>query len=115
MGLGVDLDSLDDVEIRSALERAAATIHAYCNVPLQPSMHDFRGGTATGEIHEWKADQYERSMTPFRFWPWHQPVRTVTDFRIYSTPTIYTAIDPSEVFINNSAGFIEASSLKLTQ
>jgi hypothetical protein len=115
MGLGVDLADLDDVAIRSAVYRASALVDAYCNVPLLPQKHDFRGGTATAEMHEWPIDMYAVSMTPFRFWPWHQPVRTVTAFRIFSTPTIYTEIDAGEVFINNSAGFIEASSLKLTQ
>lgn len=114
MGLGVDLDR-DDIEIRSALYRAGSLIHSYCSVPMLPQQHDFRGGTITNEVHEWKTDMYEVSMTPFRFWPWHQPVRTITSFRIYSTPAIYTEVDPDEIFINNSAGFIEVSSLKLTQ
>lgn len=115
MGLGIDLTNIDDVEIRSALARASATVESYCNVPLIPQRHDFRGGTITAEMHEWTIDQYERSVHPLRFWPWHQPVRTVTSFRIYSTPNVYTEISDDEVFINNSAGFIEASSLKLTQ
>lgn len=115
MGLGLDLSGLTAVEIQSALYRAGATVNTYCNVPLLPSEHDFRGGSVTSEVHEWKTDPHEVSMTPFRFYPWHQPVRTVTLFRIYSTPTIYTEIDPSEIFINNSSGFIEVSSLKLTQ
>ena len=115
MGVGADLSELDDVEIRSALNRAGALIHAYCAVPLLPQQHDFRGGTITGETHEWHADPYELSLTPFRFWPWHKPVRSVTSFRIYSTPTVYTEVDPDEIFINNSGGFYEVSSLKLTQ
>lgn len=115
MGLGVDLADLDDVEIRSALYRAGSVVHSYCSTPMLPQQHDFRGGTITGEVHEWRTDKYEVSMTPFRVWPWHQPIRTVTSFRIYSTPTVYTEIDPAEIFINNSSGFLEVSSLKLTQ
>jgi hypothetical protein len=115
MALGQDLTDLSDVELRSALYRASASIDAYCNVPLLPQRHDFRGGTVTAEVHEWPVDMYETRAKPFRFWPWHQPVQAVTTFRIYSTPNIYTEIAAADCFINNSAGFIEASSLKLTQ
>lgn len=115
MGHGVDLSEIDDVELRSALTRASAVVDSYCNIPLQPQKHDFRGGTATDEEHEWVTDPYEVNIRPFRFWPWHQPVRSVSTFRIYSTPAIYTEVDDSEVFINNSGGYIEVSSLKLTQ
>lgn len=115
MGLGQDISQLDDVELRTALYRASASVEAYCNVPLLPQKHDFRGGTITAEVHEWPVDQYEVNFRPFRFWPWHQPVKDVTTFRIYSTPNIYVEIAPADVFTNNSAGFLEASSLKLTQ
>jgi len=115
MGYGVDFTAWEDVEIRSSLFRASATVDAYCAVSLQPQRHDFRGGTITNEMHEWIADQYERNVHPLRFYPWHRPIKTVTQLRIYSTPTVYTEILPTEVFINNSAGFIEVSSLKLTQ
>lgn len=115
MGLGQDLTDLSDVELRSALYRASASIDAYCNVPLLPQRHDFRGGTITAEVHEWPVDMYEVNVRPFRFWPYHLPVQTVVTFRIYSTPNIYTEIAAGDCFINNSAGFIEASSLKLTQ
>lgn len=115
MGFGADLSDLEDVQLRSAIYRASAAVDAYCAVPLLPQKHDFRGGTITDETHEWLADQYERGPKPLRFWPWHQPIKEVTSIRIYSTPSVYTEIEPDEIFINNSAGYIEVSSLKLTQ
>jgi hypothetical protein len=115
MGFGVDLTNVDDVELRSALHRGRATIDAYCNVPRQPQPFDFRGGTITDEAHEWVLDPHETQPRPYRFWPWHQPVKAVSQLRIYSTPSVYTEIDADEIFINNSAGYIEISSLKLTQ
>lgn len=114
MGLGVDLE-VEDVELRSTLTRASAAVDSYCAVSSLPQRHDFRGGTITGEQHEWRTSMYDGGVKPLRFYPWHGPVRTVTDIRIYSTPQIYTQIDPVEAFINNSGGYIEISSLKLTQ
>lgn len=114
MGFGLDFTDIEDVALRSTLHRASAVVEAYCNVPLQPQRYDFRGGTMTGERHEWSSDAYDRPM-PYRFWPWAQPVLAVSEFRVYSTPDVYVAIDPTEMFINNSAGWIEVSSLKLTQ
>ena len=57
---------------------------------------------------------YDRPR-PYRFWPWSKPVKTVTSFQIFSTPNVFVEIDPDEMFINNSGGYIEISSLKLTQ
>lgn len=114
MGLGVDLDDVDDVELRSVLERASAAVDSYCSVPLLPQKFDFRGGTMTDEQHEWRSDMYDRPA-PYRFWPYAKPVKEVTSFRIYSTPNVYVEIDAAEMFINNNGGYIEVSSLKLTQ
>lgn len=115
MGLGIDLDEVEDVELRSTLTRSSAAVDSYCAVSTLPQKHDFRGGTITGEQHEWRTSMYDTGIKPLRFYPWHLPVRTVTDIRIYSTPTVYTQIEPVEAFINNSGGYIEISSLKLTQ
>lgn len=119
MGFGIDLDDpdhpIEDIELRSALHRASAAVDSYCNVPLTPVRFDFRGGTVTGETRSWSVDPYNVSPTPYRFWPVYQPVTAVTQFRIYSTPTVYTEVDADEVFVNNIEGWMEVSSLKLTQ
>ena len=103
------------MELRSALFRASSVVDAYCNVPLVPRKFDFRGGTVTGEMHEWRVDSYDVTSQPYRFWPWCKPVQAISALRIYSTPTVYVGIDPASVFINNSAGYVEISSLQLTQ
>jgi hypothetical protein len=114
MGLGVDLADVDDVELRSTLERASALVDTYCCVPMLPQKFDFRGGTMTDEEHEWTDDLYDRPR-PYRYYPWAGPVQSVSSFKIYSTPSVYVEIDADEMFINNSGGWIEISSLKLTQ
>ena len=115
MGLGINLDNVEDFELRASLTRSSSQVNALCSVATLPQEHDFRGGTITGERHEWRLSPYDNGYTPFRFYPWHKPIKEITDFRIYSTPQLYTAIDPDEIFINNSGGYIEVSSLKITQ
>lgn len=117
MGTGVDLsdpESPNDIELRSAIQRATAAVNSFCAAPVVPVAFDFRGGTVTGEAHEWSVSPYD-SPRPYRFWPVFQPVKTFTQFRIYSTPNIYTEIDPANLFVNNSQGYVEVSSLQLTQ
>lgn len=116
MGFGVDLsdpESPSDIEIRSVLQRASAAVNTYCAVPMVPGQFDFRGGTVTGERKEWSVSPYD-GPRPYRFWPLCQPVKTVTQFRIYSTPNVYTEIANPEMFINNNQGYIEIASLQLT-
>lgn len=117
MGFGVDLsdpESPSDIELRSAIQRATAAVNSYCSTPLVPVPFDFRGGTVTGEAHEWSISPYD-APHPYRYWPVFQPVKTFTEFRIYSTPNVYTEIDPANLFVNNSQGYVEVSSLQLTQ
>lgn len=117
MGLGIDLTDVDDIELQSILTRATAMVDDYCNVPLLPNPFDFRGGQMVDESHEWSDDLYDRPR-PYRFWPMVAtvvPVQSVEQFRVYSTPKVYVEIDEAEMFINNTGGWIEVSSLKLTQ
>jgi hypothetical protein len=114
MGFGVDISDVEDVELRSVLSRATAMVDAICAVPRLPQKFDFRGGTITGERHEWYIDPYERPH-PYRFRMFHRPVKTVTQFRIYSTPDIFIELPPADMMINTSAGYVEIASLHLTQ
>jgi len=114
LGLGVDLSEIEDVELRSVLESASAAVDAYCAVPKLPQKHDFRGGTSTGEKHAWSLGN---DLVPGsrRFYPWHQPVKEISQFRIIVTNNDYVEIGPSDLFINNSEGYVEIVSLQLTQ
>ena len=114
MGHGLDTDGIEAVAIRSAIARASAQIDAVCAVPRLPQKFDFRGGKMTDEAHAWYIDPYERPH-PFQFWPYAGPVIAIQAFAIYATNTIKVEIDPANIFINNSAGYVELSSLNLTQ
>ena len=114
MGYGVDISDVEDVELRSILARASSMVDAICAVPRLPQKFDFRGGTITGERHEWYIDPYDRPH-PYRFRLFHRPVKTIDSFRIYSGPRIYIEIPPADMMINQSASYVEIASLHLTQ
>jgi len=117
MGTGVDLSEVENVALRSAIMRASASIHSYCAVPVTPQQYSFRGGTITGEEHIFQTDAWERPR-PFRVWPWHTPVLSVTSLSLIwgvqnSTET-FLSIDPSNLLISDQ-GYVEISSLNLSQ
>ena len=116
MGTGVDLSEVETVALRSAINRAMASVHAFCAVPNIPQMYSFRGGTITGEEHIYPVDEWERPR-PFSLWPWHAPVRTVTDLRliwgIQNSNETFLDIDPNNVLISDQ-GYVEISSLNLS-
>lgn len=114
LGLGLDLSSVEPVELRSACVRATATIDAACAVPRLPQKHDFRGGVITGERHDWRIDPDERPH-PNRVYPHHGPVVSVQRFEILVDNTNKVALDTSGIVINNNGGYLEASTLLLTQ
>jgi hypothetical protein len=114
MGTGVDLTGVTDAELLTVLARSSALVDSYCCIPLLPQKFDFKGGTMTGEQHEWPADAYDRPA-PYRYWPWAKPVQSISSFRIYATPNVYVEVNPDDMYINNSGGWIEVSSLVLTQ
>src|SRR6185503_4680789 len=105
MGLGLDLSSFDQLAIRSACRRASSTIDAVCAVPRLPQKHDFRGGVITKERHDWIIDPDERPH-PNRVYLNHEPVISVERLEIFATNSQKITIDPSELVINQSGGWI---------
>lgn len=115
MGFGVDLNEIDDVDLRSILQSASAAVDAYCNVPLLPQKHDFRGGTITGEIHRWRlGNDVGSELGQRRFHAFHKPLRSVSSFRIHVTNTQYVNIDPNDLFLNQAESWAEVISLAVT-
>jgi len=115
MGFGVDLDGVEESDLRSILRAASAAVESYCNVPLLPQKHDFRGGTITAEQHQWRMGNDTGSeMGQRRFYFFHRPVQTVTDFKILVTSGQYVDIPASELFLNPIEGWAEVVSLAVT-
>jgi hypothetical protein len=114
MGLGVDLDDIEDVDLRSLLQRATDKVDAYCKVPMLPQRHDMRGGTITAEEHPYLLPRYFHEQVPRQIHLDHRPLRAVTQLRIYVTNTQVLEVQPSEVFVTRSLNRVEIVSLAMT-
>ena len=114
MGFGIDVSELSDTELTSLAYQATAVANAYCNVPRIPQQHDFRGGTITNEEHAWRIPVHTTDIGQRRFYPFHWPIVSVEQFRIYVTNTQYVEIGSSELFVNNSERYLEVVSLAIT-
>lgn len=114
MGLGIDISELEDVELLALISQATAIVNAYCNVPRIPQMHDFRGGTITGETHTWRYPVNSLDIGQRREYLFHWPILAISNFRIYVTNTQYIEIAPTELMINNTEKYFEIVSLAIT-
>lgn len=109
MGLGADLEGVEDWELRSTLSAATSLVNTYCNVPLLPQQHDFRGGAITNEQHQWTTDPRGR-----RIYLWHTPIKTVTSLKVMATNNQYLDVTTSELFIQYGENYAEIVALALT-
>jgi len=120
MRFGTDID-MTDVELASVIARASSLVDAYCNVPLRPQRHSFLGGTIENEQHSWRLAQTPFETTQRRLYPYHTPIRKVTQFRIYVTqpdPDVedgqYVLVDPKDLMVNRSEDYLEVVSAAMT-
>ena len=109
MGFGIDLDEVEDWEVRSALARASERVAALTSQALG---HDFRGGTVTDERHQYPVPHYVGEEWKRQIWLLHRPIADVTQFRIYVTDTQYLDFSASELAV--SPKFVDIVSLSLT-
>lgn len=114
MGFGIDISELEDAEVLALINQASAVVDAYCNVPRIPQKHDFRGGVITGEQHPWRIPAYSTDLGQRRYYPYHWPIVSVQQFRIYVTNTQYVEIAPTELMINGTDRYLEIVSLAIT-
>jgi len=109
-GFGVDVSTMEDAELRAVLVRASSLVDVYCGIPMQPSRHDFRGGSITGEQHAWRlATDVGRGTR--RVYPMHRPLNTATSFVVKFTNTFQVSIDPANIYVNRIEGWMEVVSL----
>lgn len=112
MGFGVDLDDLDDFEIRATLRRASDRVNTICAAPGLPQPHDFRGGTITDERHVWNMGDGITRPPSRSIYLWHYPILTVSSLRIDLTNLHYIDIAESERYVTDRS--VEIVSLAMT-
>jgi hypothetical protein len=114
MGLGVDFDDLEEVELRSILRAASAKVDSYCNVPMLPQRHSFKGGTIVGEEHAWDPGDGRFRGAQRRIFLRHTPIREISRLRVHITNIQYVEFAPSEIFVSPQIGVAEIVSLAMT-
>jgi hypothetical protein len=113
MGFGIDISQVEDVELRSVLERASALVDAYCAVPNLPQKHDFRGGAITSERHTWRLGTDLMPLGPGsrRVYLFHPPIKSISAFTVKFTNQYGVTIAPTNLYINEIEGWAEVVSL----
>lgn len=114
-GLGVDLSNVNAVALRSTLRQATTMVNAFTNAAQLPQPFDFRGGTVTGEQHQFPlASPLVAYPGSRRVFIYQRPLRTVTAFNIQFTHN--QAGNPgyeidlnvnSDIFVNHTEGWCE--------
>ena len=112
--LGTDVSGLSALQLASAIQRGARIVEDYTNAPMIPQRHSYLGGTITGERQRWKYPTTPFELGQRRVYPFHTPLITLTQLRIYVTNTQYVEIDPSEVVYQPTERYLEVVSLALT-
>ena len=110
--MGYGAEDVEDADLRAILNRASRAADRYCAAPTYPQRHSFRGGTITGEKHEFRTGNGVTEGVQKIVWPWHTPLLSCTRFRIYVTNTQYVQFDPSDIFVR--ADSLEIVSLAMT-
>ena len=114
MGFGTETEEMSDVELTALCQRASSMVDAFCLVPRLPQPHDFRGGSVETEQHTWRYPWGPTDIGQRKAWPFHWPIREVTDFKIKVTNTQWVSIAAEELFINNTQRYVEVVSLAIT-
>lgn len=113
MRTGAVLTGIPDIEIREVIGDAQAIVDAYCNVPLLPTPHSFRGGEALLEEHEWHYPEYHWDPGQRRIYPYHHPIIEVSEFRLLVAPGATAAIPNNSLVISHSERWVEVTSLAI--
>lgn len=109
MGLGVSLAGIPDYQLREHLATSAVAVDSYCNVPMYPQRHSFKGGVIVGEQQGW-TDHYKR-----RIYPLHYPLKAVSAIRIDATNNLHVDFEPDDYYVNVLEGYVEIINFALTK
>jgi len=112
MGMGVDLDEVDDVSLRTTLAAASARVNVLCAAPGRPVPHDFRGGTITNERHRVRLADSPFGEVQRKFYLWHRPIISVSSVKFDVTNQQYIDFPDDDVYVTES--WIEIVSLAMT-
>jgi len=110
--MGFGAADVENTDLLAILNRASRVADRYCAAPDYPQRHSFRGGTITGEKHEFRTGNGVTEGVQKIVWPWHTPLKACSRFRIYVTNTQYVSFDPADIFVRPDS--LEIVSLAMT-
>lgn len=113
MRTGANLTGIPDIEIREVIADAQAIVDAYCNVPLLPTPHSFRGGEALLEEHPWMYPTTHFDPGQRRIYPYHWPIREVSAFTLLVSAGATASIPVNSLVINHGEKWVEVTSLAI--
>lgn len=113
MRTGAKVTGLTDLELREVITDASAIVDAYCNVPLLPKPHSFRGGEALLEQHTWLYPASHFDPGQRRIYPFHRPIKEISAFTLMVAPGATAAIPLDSLVVNQSEGWVEVTSLAI--
>lgn len=102
--------------IRNALVTAQDAVSRYCNIPKQPAVFDWRGGTMTDEQHQWPI------INPLAYGPGARrtylnagPIKEITGFTLDLGKTYMVQITPADgIYVNKMEQYVEIVSVNPT-
>lgn len=112
MPLGIELPSTD-LALVDLLSQAQAVVDAYCQLPQMPYPVDFLGGVGIVEEHRWRFPDSPFGPYQRRIYPYHWPVRAVTEFLIEVGAGSRATIPTDALVINNTEKWIEITALSI--
>ena len=108
-GYGIDTEGLTVAQLRNKLVQATTMANRYCNAPKVPQAFDFRGGTMTDELHQFRVpNSLAYGPGVRRVFVNALPLRTVTALRLDVGLTTYIDINvATQVYVNTQEGYAE--------
>ena len=112
-GYGIDTSTFTRSQLRNILVRATTNVNRYCSVPSIPQAFDFRGGSVTGEKHQWPyvAPLLIQSGSR-RVYLNQKPLKDVSSFVLRLAKDYTVSLDPvKNIVVNQMEGYVEVVAL----
>lgn len=103
-------------QVRNAIVASQDAVNRYCNVPKQPNLFDWRGGTMTDEQHQWPIrNALAYGPGARRTYLNCGPIKTVTGFTLDLGKTYMVEITPEDgIYVNKLEQYVEIVSVNPT-
>ena len=112
-GYGIDTSTFTRSQLRNILVRATANVNRFCSVPSIPQAFDFRGGSVTGEKHQWPyVPPLLITSGSRRVFLNQKPLKDVSSFVLRLAKDYTVSLDPvRNIVVNQMEGYVEVVAL----